>query len=103
MEVKTVIEKIKELVKKGNVSKIVVRRKGEPDAMVKLNNDWTPKAPLYMFHSTEDNMVPFLNSERLSEQFKAKKLGNIEYDFDAYGNHMNGAVTFFEKVYRMLL
>ena len=29
MEVKTVIEKIKELVKKGNVSKIVVRRKGE--------------------------------------------------------------------------
>lgn len=65
--------------------------------------DWTPKAPLYMFHSTEDNMVPFLNSERLSEQFKAKKLGNIEYDFDAYGNHMNGAVTFFEKVYRMLL
>ncbi len=29
MDVKTAIEKIKELVKKGNVSKIVVRRKGE--------------------------------------------------------------------------
>ena len=29
MDVKTVVEKIKELVKKGNVSKIVVRRKGE--------------------------------------------------------------------------
>ena len=29
MDVKTAIEKIKELVRKGNVSKIVVRRKGE--------------------------------------------------------------------------
>ena len=29
MDVKTAVEKIKELVKKGNVSKIVVRRKGE--------------------------------------------------------------------------
>ena len=29
MDVKTAVEKIKELVRKGNVSKIVVRRKGE--------------------------------------------------------------------------
>ena len=29
MDVKAVVEKVKELVKKGNVSKIVVRRKGE--------------------------------------------------------------------------
>jgi len=63
---------------------------------------WTPKSRMYMFHSTEDNMVPFLNSEHVKKAFDAQGLENIEYDFAPYGNHMNGAVTFFEKVYRSL-
>lgn len=37
METKNVIEKIKELVKKGNVSKIVVRRKGEVILSIPVN------------------------------------------------------------------
>lgn len=37
MEVKTVIEKIKELVKKGNVSKILVIRKGEVLLSIPVN------------------------------------------------------------------
>ena len=37
MDVKSVIEKIKELVKKGNVSKIVVRRKGEVLLSIPVN------------------------------------------------------------------
>ena len=37
METKTVIEKVKELVKKGNVSKIVVRRKGEVLLSIPVN------------------------------------------------------------------
>ena len=37
MDVKTVVEKIKELVKKGNVSKIVVRRKGEVLLSIPVN------------------------------------------------------------------
>ena len=63
---------------------------------------WTPKSPMYMLHSTEDNMVPFLNSEHIKAEFDKQGLDNIEYDFAPYGNHMHGAVTFFEKVYRML-
>ena len=37
MDVKTAVEKIKELVKKGNVSKIVVRRKGEVLVSIPVN------------------------------------------------------------------
>ena len=37
MDVKTAVEKIKELVKKGNVSKIVVRRKGEVLLSIPVN------------------------------------------------------------------
>ena len=71
---------------------------------VKRNSilQWTPKSNLFLFHSTEDNMVPFLNSEHIKAIFDAQDLENIEYDFSNYGNHMNAAVTFFEKVYRSL-
>ena len=63
---------------------------------------WTPRASLYLFHSTTDDMVPFLNSDHLSKEFRKRELDNVEYDFDDYGPHMNGAVTFFEKVYKRL-
>ena len=63
---------------------------------------WTPKSQLYLFHSIEDNMVPFLNSEHLKAEFDSQQLDNIQYDFAPYGNHMNAAGTFFEKVYMSL-
>lgn len=63
---------------------------------------WTPKSKLFLFHSTEDNMVPFLNSERLKTEFDKQQLENIQYDFAPYGNHMRAAVYFFEKVYKQL-
>ena len=64
--------------------------------------NWTPKSRLFLFHSTQDNMVPFLNSEHLKANFDAQHLENVQYDFAPYGNHMNAAVTFFEKVYKSL-
>lgn len=64
--------------------------------------NWTPKANLYLFHSTEDNMVPFLNSQTIADEFNKHGLINVHYDFAPYGDHMNGAVTFFEKVYKSL-
>ena len=63
---------------------------------------WSPRNPLYLFHSTEDNMVPFLNSVHLRQEFESRQLKNVHYDFAPYGNHMNAAVTFFEKVYKSL-
>lgn len=63
---------------------------------------WTPKAPLYMFHSTEDDMVPFLNSAHVAYEFTQKMLTNVEYNFSPQGNHLNACATFFEKVYQSL-
>lgn len=71
---------------------------------LKKNNivQWTPQSPLYLFHSTEDNMVPFLNSRNLKQALDKQELEDIEYDFDKYGTHMQAAITFFEKVYKVL-
>ena len=63
---------------------------------------WTPKSPMYMFHSSEDDMVPFVNSIRQADVFTSQFLTNIEYDFAPYGSHLNACVTFFEKVYHRL-
>ncbi len=64
--------------------------------------DWTPKTPLYLFHSTEDDMVPFLNSELLQTSFEKQNLVHVSYDFGEYGIHMQGALEFLQRVYNML-
>lgn len=71
---------------------------------VKRNSivDWTPHSPMYIFHSTNDNMVPFLNSKHLMAHFDEQNIDFVEYDFAPYGNHMRAAVCFFEKVYQKL-
>lgn len=63
---------------------------------------WNPKAHLFLFHSTDDDMVPFLNSKHIKSGFDACGVNNVQYDFAPYGNHMIAAVFFFEKVYKML-
>lgn len=64
--------------------------------------NWTPQAPVYLFHSTEDDMVPFLNSKLLRLSFEEQCLEHITYDFDKYGLHMQGAVEFLHRVYQQL-
>ena len=63
---------------------------------------WKPKAPLYLFHSTEDDMVPFLNSAQLAYEFTSQLMTNVEYNFGQEGSHMLACATFFEKVYQAL-
>ena len=52
---------------------------------------WQPIAPVYMFHSQDDDTVPFKNSQIAREQWA---YGNIEYNFGHYGSHMKGYLTF---------
>ena len=56
-----------------------------------------PQAPLYMFHSEDDQTVPFVNSQVMQRQFR-EKAPQVEYDFGHYGNHMKGAIKFLQKV-----
>jgi hypothetical protein len=59
----------------------------------------SPRAPLYIFHSIDDNTVPFINATKAEEYFKGQ---NVTYDFDHYGPHQAGAVKFIFKVYQQL-
>ena len=60
---------------------------------------FSPRAPLYLFHSIDDNTVPFINATKAEEYYKGY---NISYDFDHYGPHQAGAVKFILKVYQQL-
>ncbi len=63
---------------------------------------YVPRAPMYVFHSTRDNVVPFENADTLRARFNYWPTimddptpANVTYDFADYGNHMNGFLNFF--------
>lgn len=60
-----------------------------------------PEAPIFMFHSEDDQTVPFVNSQVMQRQFR-DYCKDIEYDFGHYGNHQKGAIKFILKVFKML-
>lgn len=60
---------------------------------------WQPKAPVYMFHSQDDDTVPFVNSQLAREQYANC---NIQYNFGHYGIHMAGYLKFVSIVYDLL-
>jgi len=64
-----------------------------------LLNNWEPQAPVYMFHSIDDDTVPFINSQRAKAAFEDC---NIEYNFGHYGSHQNGCVRFILTVHEIL-
>lgn len=66
-----------------------------------IPSNFIPEAPLYMFHSEDDTTVPFINSQVLQKQFRGFDQ-DIEYDFDHYGNHQQGAIKFIFKVAKLL-
>ena len=79
-----------------------------------------PKAPIYLFHSYQDDVVPFVNAEELAHLFESidmhilhqkndlyKVMHNQDasycyYDFGKYGNHRVAFSRFLNKIYGML-
>lgn len=62
---------------------------------------WQPRTPLYVFHSMNDDVVPFDNAEHLR-----RCLGDapaVTYDFGKFGNHMQSMPLFFTRVRDALL
>lgn len=60
---------------------------------------WYPSAPVYMFHSMDDDTVPYVNTEEAMEAFE---ISNIEYNIGHYGNHVTGCMRFILAVHEML-
>ena len=78
-----------------------------------IPENFKPKAPLHMFHSQDDQTVPFVNSQLLQRQFRSLSDAgeiteggqdpvNVSYDFGHYGSHMRGAVVFIYKTAQKL-
>ena len=64
-----------------------------------LTYSWTPKAPVFMFHSMDDEVVPFENAMRAKSKWKN---ANIQYSFGHYGTHQLGCVRFIYTVQTLL-
>lgn len=64
--------------------------------------DFNPNAPLYLFHSEDDDMVPFSNSRNLRQALQQQHAEDVQYDFGHYGSHLNAALLFFRKVFDAL-
>ena len=64
-----------------------------------LTYSWSPKAPVFMFHSMDDDVVPFENAMRAKSKWKN---ANIQYSFGHYGNHQLGCVRFIYTVQTLL-
>lgn len=61
--------------------------------------NFTPRAPIYLFHSRTDQTVPFVNAERAEAHFKGR---DIRYDFGDYGKHSVGCIRFILTAYKDL-
>jgi pimeloyl-ACP methyl ester carboxylesterase len=61
---------------------------------------FTPRAPLYLFHSHQDQMVPFVNALKAQEYFKDNTL--VQYDFGDYSLHGISCCYFLLKVFKDL-
>jgi len=67
-----------------------------------MPNRYLPVAPIYMFHSMDDQTVPFINAQIMHGNFQMVGATNVEYDFDHYGSHQNGCIKFILKVFKFL-
>lgn len=61
--------------------------------------DWIPKAPMLLFHSTKDDVVPEINSLNAYNSFRKNSTANIETDFNDYGTHSAAGLSFYMKVF----
>ncbi|MCI1719509.1 MAG: lipase family protein [Bacteroidales bacterium] len=65
--------------------------------------DWSPKAPIWMYHSTKDDYIPFTNAENAIAGFKRNNsTATIETDFGDHGSHVASGVRYYMKLIDLL-
>lgn len=57
-----------------------------------LIQGWLPYRPIYLFHSIDDNVVPYVNAMNFQAQFIG--ISNVQYNFGHYGNHVLSCLRF---------
>ena len=61
--------------------------------------NFRPFTPMYIFHSRQDETVPFINAQKAEQFFKGM---DVRFDFGDYGKHGMGCVRFILTVYKDL-
>lgn len=65
-----------------------------------LSYSWTPQAPVFIFHSIDDDIVPYINATLAKSKWQN---ANIQYNFGHYGNHVAGLLRFIMNVRTLLI
>lgn len=60
-----------------------------------VSYNWTPQAPVYMLHSMDDDVVPYINASKAKSKWAD---ANIQYNFGHYGSHTRAALRFIYSV-----
>lgn len=64
--------------------------------MNKVLDDWKPRNPIIIFHSKQDEVVPFVNYEKASQYFSRDILRAKIYDTSTY-THIGSGIAFYLK------
>ena len=64
--------------------------------------EWVPKAPIYLYHSIQDEYIPVYNTQEAYESFKKHSSASIELDLGNYGYHVAAAFDFYFKVFEKI-
>ena len=63
---------------------------------------FVPKAPMLIFHSTGDDVVPVSNAFRLQQQLETNRAADVTCDIGDYGVHGIAYARFLLKLYQQL-
>ena len=65
-----------------------------------LTYSWTPRAPVFMMHSIDDDVVPYDNAIRAKTKWKD---ANIQYSLGHFGGHVATCMRFIYTVQTLLI
>ena len=65
-----------------------------------LTYSWTPKAPVFIMHSIDDDVVPYENATRAKTKWKG---ANIQYSLGHFGGHVATCMRFIYTVQTLLI
>jgi len=65
-------------------------------------SDWCPRTPIYLMHSTNDDLVNYECADNLRTMLIRNGATGVEYDFGKYGGHIRSMLRFFRKLDEML-
>lgn len=64
-----------------------------------ISYNWSPEASVYIFHSMDDETVPYTNASNAKSRWQN---ANIQYNFGHYGGHVKGCLRFIYSVQTLL-